>query len=198
VVQVLVTFCILLVQVVGDSNLNPFLRRGQKAIKRLTSLDDGIADIVSKEFEMREEEIEELEEISEGELKNIQIGIVQRGDAGFRVLRNAIDRHRHLSGNVSRIGLIKGPYEIVSSPELHDSVNTGLVPLSPNAALFVDYNNGEEPINRENIIFRPSSPTTTLQLNELQFWIREEALSKVHYLTVAMAIIWVTISILLL
>jgi hypothetical protein len=70
------------------------------------------------------------------------------------------------------------------------------VPIGPNAALFVDYDNGAIP-QRELIVYYPESPSLTLSLHELELWVSEAIRRKSHYLTAVMAILWGSISIIL-
>jgi len=69
------------------------------------------------------------------------------------------------------------------------------IPIGPNAAIFVDYEEGGI-LNPELITYYPESPSLTLSLHELEIWVNEAIRRKSHYVVVVLTLIWTTSSLL--
>jgi len=217
IIQILLTIGIILVPLLAEHRLNPYQKRARRSINKLkqrdgdlfelididqilenpNSAEEQALNIIGEEFDV---DITNLEEEIEREniFQGLEIGYVRKNDNGFSILLDAISQNRAVEKcKVTAIGMIFGPTRLIESIKFNDSMPTGSkVPIGPNAALFVDYDNGAIP-QRELIVYYPESPSLTLSLHELELWVSEAIRRKSHYLTAVMAVLWGTISIVL-
>lgn len=123
---------------------------------------------------------ETRKEWEDGELG---IGWIERGEKGFSQLLGAILHEKgEAPRRVSRIGLVYG-----GQSELEEFI--GFSPgtwVGNNAVMFAEYKNGD----RTPIIFHPFDPNTTLNLTELERWVRSNANRRANYWAGGLAVIW--------
>jgi hypothetical protein len=186
-VQLIITAAIILIPAVTEHHLNPYQIRAKLALDRLRRKEDNIFDRLG------------LDERIEIETDEINVGYVEKGDEGFKILLDAISRNRAIDEpNVEAIGLLVGPVEIFEILDHNEAVPTSTgVLIGPNAGLFVDYNTGLDP-ERELVIYYKESPSLTVSLHQLELWVKESIRIKFHYLTATLAILWGVTSIMLL
>jgi len=217
IIQILLTIGIILVPLLAEHQLNPYQKRARRGINKLkerdgdlfestdmdeilenpSSLEEKALNIIGEEFDFELKNLEEeLERVNI--FQGLEIGYVRKNDNGFSILLDAISQNRTIEkSKVTAIGMIFGPTSLIGSLKFNDSMPTGSkVPIGPNAALFVDYDDGAIP-QRELIVYYPESPSLTLSLHELELWVSEAIRRKSHYLTAVMAILWGFIPIIL-
>jgi hypothetical protein len=214
--QIITTAAIILVPALANRRVNPLQRRANQALDRLQNRDDDIfelfdfskavdnpeseGDLIFKKIvEFSDVDTDNFDEVDvelEGEV-NLETGYLQRGDPGFDILLDAISNNRSLNrSGVNAIGMMYGDVEILESFQKNSDMPQGSkVPIGPNAAIFVDYEDGGI-LNPELITYYPESPSLTLSLHELEIWVNEAIRRKSHYVVVVLTVIWTTSSLL--
>ncbi|WP_247729907.1 hypothetical protein [Halovivax limisalsi] len=169
IIQVIVTFLLIIIPGSAHWESNPLYSRTRDGFEKLQKFRD-----------IREE---------------VERGELSRGDRGFRIILQSIRRNRSLSGKVEKIFLEKGDSKTILDGGVADGTpSIAGIATFPNASLSVEYADGD----REVVIFRPTDSTPTLGLYDLERWVQNYLLEKTSYLTGTLALIWATLSILLL
>lgn len=183
-IQVLVTAAIILIPPLTEHHLNPYQKRSRAALERLRAGNDSPIKRMGFEDDEKEKAINSIQEsdmvddelllgdiinVIEDGHKDVNIGFVERGDKGFRILLDGISRNRTIDKKeVEAIGLLMGPIEMFDEIDNNEAVATSTgVSIGPNAGVFIDYNTGLE-LERELIIFYKESPSLTVSLHELE------------------------------
>ncbi|MDB2271052.1 hypothetical protein PM032_08445 [Halorubrum ezzemoulense] len=214
--QIITTAAIILVPVLANHPVNPLQKRANKALNRLQNREDDIFElfdyskaiddpesegdfIFNKMVEFSDMDIDNFDEVDVelvGEV-DLETGYLERGDPGFSILLDAISSNRTLDkSGVAAIGMMYGDVEILESFQKNSDMPQGSkLPIGPNAAIFVDYEEGGI-LNPELITYYPESPSLTLSLHELEIWVNESIRRKSHYVVVVLTLIWTTSSLL--
>jgi hypothetical protein len=121
------------------------------------------------------------------EQDDVRHSYIEQGQKGFDELSEAIELIFGSVGDMERICFTVG-----EPPELGDFTGLGMENgFSDNGVLYADTKNGD----RELLRWEPWSPRTTLEMEKLQRGIVLRARERSHFVTIALAVLWATLSI---
>ena len=120
---------------------------------------------------------------------DIRLGYVEKNEKGFKQLSEVIELVFGFEGRAERICLAVG-----RPKDLGEFTGFGMeYGIGDNGVLYAETENG----NPELLRWEPWSPTTTLELEKLQRGIQLRARERSHFITITLAVLWTTISIVL-
>jgi hypothetical protein len=121
------------------------------------------------------------------EQDDVQLSYIKKGEEGFDEIAEAVELVFGTVGNMQRICFAAG-----GPPELGEFTRLGMeYGIGDNGVLYADTENG----NRELLRWEPWSPTTTLEMEKLQRGITLRAKERSQFVTIALAVLWATLSI---
>ncbi len=121
------------------------------------------------------------------EQEDVRQSYIEKGEEGFDELSEAIELVFGTVGDMERICFAVG-----GPPELGEFTGLGMeYGVGDNGILYADTKNG----NRELLRWEPWSPATTLEMEKLRRGITLRARERSHFVTIALAVLWATLSI---
>lgn len=130
--------------------------------------------------------IEQLHEVRE-EQGDVRLGYVERGETGFSELVEAAEVAFGYSGNAERLCMAVG-----RPRDLGEFTGFGMeYGIGDNGVLYTE----ENPNSKELLRWSPWSPTSTLNLEKLSRGIQLRARERSHMITMTLAVLWATLSI---
>lgn len=130
--------------------------------------------------------VQQLQQIRE-EHGDVRLAYVEDGDKGFKQLVEVAELMFSYNGDAQRLCLAIG-----SPKELGNFTGFGMeYGIGDNGVLYIEESNGEKELLR----WEAWSPTTTLELEKLSRGIRLRAQERSHTITVVLAVLWATLSI---
>lgn len=121
------------------------------------------------------------------EHEEVRLAYVERGEQGFKELSEVIDVVFGRVNGIERICLAIG-----KPRDLGEFTGFGMeYGIGDNGVLYAETEGG----GRELLRWEPWSPTTTLELEKLERGITLRARERSHFITVTLAVLWATLSI---
>lgn len=130
--------------------------------------------------------VEQLREVRE-EHDDVRVGYIEQGETGFNELVESAGVAFGYSGNAERLCMAVG-----QPKDLGEFTGFGMeYGIGDNGVLYIE----ENPSGKELLRWSPWSPTSTLNLEKLSRGIELRARERSHTITMTLAVLWATLSI---
>lgn len=130
--------------------------------------------------------VQELQQVRE-EHDDVRLAYLEEGENGFKQLVEVAEVMFSYNGDAERICLAVG-----SPKDLGEFTGFGMeYGIGDNGVLYIEESGGQKELLR----WEAWSPTTTLELEKLSSGIRIRAQERSHTITVVLAVLWATLSI---